>query len=190
MRDNLIDDEDIGQEKIDGKVANWVTTIDYGYLFASLCWTRFMKDLVSDYIAARLAINTYKYPNARKIVFAHSYGSYALALALLRYRETFSVHDLVFLGSVVDTRFPWNSLIEKGYAENVFCFIGGRDWVQFFAYYLAGMGKSGRDGFSEVAQGKVRNIMRKRWGHGGYSKGYGDFKNIILGEYEKIPESD
>lgn len=190
MRDQLIEDSDIRQHKERGKAINWVTTIDYGYLFASLCWTRFMKNLVSDYIAARLAICTYKYPKARRTVFAHSYGSYAVSQALLRYRGTFMIDDIVFLGSVVNTRFPWNNIIEEGYVKNVFCFIGGRDWVQFFAYYFAGMGKSGKHGFHQVAQGKVRNIIRNKWGHSGYANGYDDFKKIILEEYDKIPESD
>ncbi len=188
MRDRLIGDPEIGGEKDkDGRAVNWVTTINYGYLFASLCWSRFMKHLVSDYIAARLAINTYKYPEARKIVFAHSYGSYALAQALLKYREEFIVDDLVFLGSVIDTHFPWNNTIESGYVKNAFCYIGGRDWVQFFAYYFAGMGKSGKYGFSETGNGKVRNIIRKNWGHNGYEKGYDEFKKIILGKYDEIP---
>jgi len=190
MRDRLIKDSKIGQEKYHGQAVNWVTTINYGYLLAILCWTRFMKHLVSDYIAARLAISTYKYPKARKIVFVHSYGSYALVRALLAQRENFMVDDIVLLGSVVDTRFPWNNIIEEGYVKNVFCYLGGRGWVQFFAYYLAGMGRSGKYGFHEVAQGKVRNIIRKTWGHSEFLKGYEDFKNIILGKYDRVPSSD
>lgn len=191
MRDRLIADPDIGQVKENGEAVNWVTTINYGFLLAMLCWTPFMKNLISDYIAARLAICTYKYPNARRIVFAHSYGSYAVAKALLNQRENFEVSDIVFLGSVVDRRFPWNSIILEGeYVKNVFCYIGGRDHVQFFAYYFAWMGRSGKYGFHEVAQGKVRNIVRKKWGHNGYTKGYEDFKNIILGEYDRISLSD
>ncbi len=190
IRDRLIQDSQIGQQKENNQAVNWVTTINYGYLFAMLCWTRFVKNLVSDYIAARLAICTYKYPNARKVVFAHSYGSYAVAKALLNQRENFMIDDIVFLGSVVNTRFPWNNIVEHGYAKNVFCYIGGRDKAQFFAYYFAMMGQSGKYGFREVAQGKVRNIIRKKWGHGGYAKGYEDFKNIILQQYDRIASTD
>ena len=43
MRDKLISDPDVGQRKENDERVNWVSVINYGYLFASLCWTRFMK---------------------------------------------------------------------------------------------------------------------------------------------------
>jgi hypothetical protein len=52
------------------------------------------------------------------------------------------------------------------------------------------MGRSGKKGFRQTANGKVRNITRKNWGHGGYTKGYQDFKKIILEQYDKILLTD
>ena len=185
IKEQFIDDPEIGQYRDEkGQVVNWATLMSYGY--PTLCWTRIMKSLIGDYIAGRLAVCTYKYPNARKIIIVHSYGCYAVAQALLNQKGNFAVDDLIFLGSVVDTNFLWNTIIEEGYVKNVFCYIGGRDWVQFFAYYFAGMGKSGEYGFTQLAKGKVRNIFRTNWGHNGYENGYEDFKKIVLGKYDEI----
>lgn len=188
IKDKLI--RDLGEEKDErGECVNWVTTIDYGRLLAIHCWTPFMKYLLTDYITARLAVCTYKYPRARKIVIAHSYGTSALNKALLRYREEFRVDGLVFLGSVAKARFPWNNIIEQGYVKNVFCYRALKDWVPWVAQFF-GMGASGRKGFREVGQGKVRNVVRKDWGHNSYPQGYEDYRHIIREEYDKVPLKD
>ena len=126
MRDKLIGDFG-GERNGRGECVNWVTTIDYGRLLAIHCWTPFMKYLLTDYITARLAVCTYKYPRARKIVIAHSYATFALSKALLRYREEFRVDDLILLGSVAKVRFPWDNIIEHGYVKNVFCYRALKD---------------------------------------------------------------
>ena len=155
-----------------------VSVIKYGKLLLSIGRIPFVRMLVSRYIAARLAACTYKYPNAKTVVLAHSFGTWAVAHAIEELYNEFRLDMLILVGSVISRGFPWNR-----YGLWVNNFVGKRDWVVFFSA-LWGTGWSGRFGFkrSRKDDSARNNVFQKyrEWGHADYPKGYNEYVELIV----------
>lgn len=160
-----------------------VSVIKYGKLFLHVGRIPFVRKLVSRYIAARLATCTYKYPNAKTVVLAHSFGTWVVAHAIKELYAEFRVDMLILVGSVVPVNFNWNK-----YAVWVNNFIGTKDWVVLVSA-LWGTGQSGRFGFrqartsSKVFSCRNHNNLSeyyREWGHADYPKGYDEYVGLIV----------
>jgi len=154
-----------------------ITNITYGYLWATLSWLPWVKKLVLEYLASRLSTICLKYPLSRKIILLHSYSSWAVPNAILRF-PGINLDTIIFFGAVLDIDFDWDPIIEEGRVKEVINFVGKRDWVISMAK-LFGFGTAGRYGFSQLANGRVKNIY-KDWYHNSF------IEAINSGEIEKI----
>jgi serine/threonine-protein kinase len=81
-------------------------------------------------------------------IVAHSFGTYILGNALLRY--PYLRFDKVLLcGSILPRGFPWDLLIERGQVQSVRNEFGRHDiWTQAVAWFVFGTGPSGLVGFT------------------------------------------
>jgi serine/threonine-protein kinase len=81
-------------------------------------------------------------------IVAHSFGTYILGNALLRY--PYLKFDKVLLcGSILPVDFPWDRLIERGQVQSVRNEFGREDvWTRAVGWFVAGTGPSGLIGFS------------------------------------------
>lgn len=80
-------------------------------------------------------------------VVAHSFGSHIIGESLKRYNEI-KFDKILLLGNVLDTNYPWKSLVEKGKVKKVKSFIGGNDSAIDYSW-LAKLGNAGKKGFVE-----------------------------------------
>ncbi|MDB5352132.1 MAG: serine/threonine protein kinase [Planctomycetota bacterium] len=81
-------------------------------------------------------------------VVAHSYGTYILGYALLRY-ESIRFNKVILCGSILPRDFPWDLIIERGQVQAVRNEFGVRDpWVKRVRGYVRGTGPSGALGFT------------------------------------------
>lgn len=111
-----------------------------------------------------------RYPNARENFFcvAHSNGTYLVAKALQDYPAV-RFERIVFAGSVVDQKYPWNAVANQ--AKSILNFIATSDWV--VAYFpklfqqleLQDLGSAGHDGFATDRSG----LFQVRYVSGGHS---------------------
>ena len=154
------------------------SVLSYGKLLLFLGRFPFVRTLVSKYVAARLAANTYKYPNAKTLIIAHSFGTWAIAEAINTLFNEFRVDYIILLGSVIKRGFRWDK-----YPVKVFNFIGKKDTV-VLSSVLWGTGWSGRYGFKkDIVQAANSNVQEyiKDWKHSDYSKGFEEYVGIIKG---------
>ena len=81
-------------------------------------------------------------------IVAHSFGTYILGNALLRY--PYLRFDKVLLcGSILPRGFPWDRLIERGQVQSVRNEFGRHDiWTKAVAWFVSGTGPSGLVGFT------------------------------------------
>lgn len=150
-----------------------VSVIKYGKLLLSVGRIPFVRKLVSDYVAARLAACTYKYPKAKTIVLAHSFGTWATAQAIKDLFLEFRLNLAILVGSVVPRDFNWFD-----YDIDIHNFVGKRDSV-VLSSALWGTGWSGRFGFDNdtVSDNVTQYFMN--WDHDDYPKGYDQYVEII-----------
>lgn len=109
-------------------------------------------------------------------VVAHSFGTYILGNALLKYRDI-RVDKVILCGCILPRAFPWDKLIENGQVGAVLNDIGNQDpWPRICSFIIPGTGASGRLGFTcshpQVRQ-EVHNLkhveffdphqMREHW---------------------------
>ena len=161
-----------------------VSVIKYGKLLLSVGRIPFVRKLVSRYIAARLAACTYKYPNAKTVVLAHSFGTWAVAHAIKELYNEFRLDMLILVGSVIPRNFNWSP-----YGIQVNNFVGNNDWV-VLSSALWGTGWSGRFGFKrarivrylpgEICLCRDYNNCYREWGHADYLKGYDEYVSLIV----------
>jgi hypothetical protein len=162
-----------------------VSVVKYGKLLLSVGRIPFVRKLVSRYIAARLAACTYKYPNAKTVVLAHSFGTWAVAHAIKELYKEFRLDMLILAGSVIPRNFPWHK-----YGLWVNNFVGRKDFVVFMSA-LWGTGWSGRFGFKRTRMAEkvfsckgysaCDNLSEyyRDWGHTDYRKGYDEYVGLI-----------
>jgi serine/threonine-protein kinase len=86
----------------------------------------------------------------RPSIVAHSFGTYILGNALLRY--PYLRFDKVLLcGSILPCDFPWAALLERGQVQAVRNEFGRHDvWTRAVAWFVPGTGPSGLRGFDAV----------------------------------------
>lgn len=153
-----------------------VSVIKYGRLLLSVGRIPFVRTLVSNYIASRLATCTYKYPNAKTVIFAHSFGTWATAQAVRDLFREFRLHMAILVGSVVPRKFDWSC-----YELGVHNFVGKRDIV-VLSSALWGTGWSGRFGFKPSDGTQMPGNVTQHymcWDHNDYPNGYDDYVKII-----------
>jgi len=81
-------------------------------------------------------------------IVAHSFGTYILGNALLRY--PYLRFDKVLLcGSILPCHFPWDRILERGQVQAV-RHEYGRDgaWARVLGWFVPGTGTSGTEGFA------------------------------------------
>jgi hypothetical protein len=81
-------------------------------------------------------------------VVAHSFGTYILGYALLRF-DFIRFNKIILCGSILPTGFPWDKLIDRGQVQAVRNEYGVRDpWVKRVRWFVRGTGPSGASGFT------------------------------------------
>lgn len=84
----------------------------------------------------------------RPSVVAHSFGTYILGNALMRY-PFLRFNKVLLCGSILPADFPWDVLIDRGQVQAVRNEHGARDiWATLARRFVPGTGPSGLDGFS------------------------------------------
>ncbi|MFC9893507.1 serine/threonine-protein kinase [Nocardia sp. NPDC127579] len=81
-------------------------------------------------------------------IVAHSFGTYILGNALLRY-PYLRFGKVLLCGSILPTNFPWDLLIERGQVQVVRNEYGSEDvWTRMVSVFVSGTGPSGLVGFT------------------------------------------
>lgn len=157
--------------------------IDLGFWAASFCWIPWARNIVMKYVASRLSTLRLKYPRAKFILLGHSYGTYVLKTLV---KFPIGIDRIITFGSVLPRGFDWTPLIENKEVGEIYNFVGKRDYVVKFLVaplgLLVGFGMAGVCGFDDLASGRVRNIIKKSWGHSGYMKALknGEIDDVIF----------
>lgn len=150
-----------------------VSVVKYGKLLLSVGRIPFVRNLVSDYVASRLATCSYKYPKAKTMVLAHSFGTWATAQAVKDLFPEFRLNAAILVGSVIPRNFDW-----LPYDIQVHNFVGKKDSV-VLSSALWGTGWSGRFGFdNDTALDNVTQYFMD-WDHNDYPRGYNQYVEII-----------
>jgi len=83
----------------------------------------------------------------RPSIVAHSFGTYILGNALLRY-PYLRFNKVLLCGSILPRDFPWGAIIDRGQVQSVRNEYGARDiWTGFARHFVTGTGRSGTHGF-------------------------------------------
>jgi pimeloyl-ACP methyl ester carboxylesterase len=99
-------------------------------------------------------------------VVAHSFGTYIVANALVKYREI-RVNRLVLCGSIVSESYPWSQVAAQ--VTHVLNDYGHRDiWAKAVGWAVRDAGASGAVGFTDVGRGLVEQQCRRRFRHSDY----------------------
>jgi len=141
----------------------------YGYfalLPFLLPWSRRAKVewLLDMYVALKS-----RYPAARFSFIGHSNGTYILAGAI-ESCPAVRFHNVVFAGSVVNTRFQWARYVSNGQVARVLNYVATGDWVvAIFPRFLQrlglrDLGGAGHDGFETDAPVFDQEYVRGRHG--------------------------
>ena len=84
----------------------------------------------------------------RPSIVAHSFGTYVLGNALLRY-PFLRFNRVLLCGSILPKSFPWDAIIERGQVQVVRNEYGARDvWTNLVQWFIPGTGPSGITGFT------------------------------------------
>jgi serine/threonine-protein kinase len=84
----------------------------------------------------------------RPSIVAHSFGTYILGYALLRY-PYLRFNKVLLCGSILPRDFPWGAVIDRGQVQAVRNEYGARDvWTHLARRFVTGTGTSGTLGFS------------------------------------------
>jgi serine/threonine-protein kinase len=85
---------------------------------------------------------------SRPSIIAHSFGTYIVGYALLRY-PYLRLNRVLLCGSILPAEFPWDVLLERGQVQAVRNEYGSEDiWTELVDWFIPGTGRSGVDGFS------------------------------------------
>ena len=105
--------------------------------------------------------------NTRPSIIAHSFGTYIVANALLKYPEI--IFDrLILCGSIIQRDYAWDLLLNRGQGNAVLNEYGGMDlWVKLAPWLIKNTGASGARGF-QCAHPSLYQRMRPRFRHSDY----------------------
>ena len=86
-------------------------------------------------------------PTKRPSVIAHSFGTFIIGYAMLKYREI-RFDKVILCGSILPRDFDWHELFVREQVGRVRNECGGQDaWVMLAPLLVRGTGRSGRKGF-------------------------------------------
>lgn len=84
-----------------------------------------------------------RYPS----IIAHSFGTYILGNALLKYKDI-RFNKIILVGSILPRSFPWKALMDRGQVQAIRNEFGIDDhWTQVSSWFVLGTGSSGTNGF-------------------------------------------
>ncbi|MDF0676589.1 MAG: PAN domain-containing protein [Nitrospira sp.] len=140
---------------------------DYGYLKLAMFLNPRRRDREIDKFRDWVTnyISTEHQPPS---VIAHSFGTYIVAKALLKYEEL-KLDRLILCGSILEKNYPWAKIVERGQVRGVLNESGSKDvWVKLVAWIVKDAGPSGVEGFSDKVDGIVADIHRDGFKHSDY----------------------
>jgi len=89
-------------------------------------------------------------PFKRPSLIAHSFGTFIVAYAMLKYPEI-KLDKLILCGCILPTDFDWHTLFVRDQLGRVRNECGGQDvWVKMARYAVKGAGDAGRAGFRAI----------------------------------------
>ena len=89
-------------------------------------------------------------PTKRPSVIAHSFGSFVIGYAMLKYPEI-KFDKVILCGSILPRDFDWHRLFVRDQVGRVRNECGGKDiWVWLAPFAVRGTGRSGRYGFDFI----------------------------------------
>lgn len=147
------------------------TKIVYGKVHTWIGRAPILRYITAELVSSRLSTLSYKYPNAKIILIAHSFGTWSTARAIERHYTKFNLDFLILLGCVIKRKFDWS----KYSAIEVLNFVGKKDYVVFFAR-LYSVGRAGKYRFTKECD-NLRQI-ETNWGHTDFIKHF----SVIKGE--------
>ncbi|TXH76278.1 MAG: hypothetical protein E6Q88_02695 [Lysobacteraceae bacterium] len=102
-------------------------------------------------------------------VIAHSFGSYIVTKAMLKYSDI-RFDRMILCGAIVSRAYPWSTvLIQRNQARTVLNEAGGRDsWARLVEWVVSDAGSSGVSGFEDLADGRVMQLIHERHEHSDY----------------------
>ncbi len=101
-------------------------------------------------------------------VVAHSFGTYILGHALLRF-PFLRFNKVILCGSILPRDFPWEALIESGQVQAVRNEYGARDtWSSIAPWFIRGSGASGIYGFDLPSSERFIQEGYRRYTHSDY----------------------
>ena len=158
---------------------DWIfINIRYSRLLTIVNTLPWVRKMTAKYIAARLDTIDSDYPNDEIIVIAHSNGTRATKIAIIKSDDftkpypRFRIDKLILLGCAIKRNFDWGDYPDI----EVVNFVSSNDWVIRFAR-LYGMGRAGLKGFIN----RPSNLRQEyvRWGHSGFLKQYERVRDVI-----------
>ena len=101
-------------------------------------------------------------------VVAHSFGTYILGHALLKYTHL-RFDKVILCGSILPCDFPWGGLIDRGQVQGVRNEYGVRDiWAEHVGWFIGQTGPSGKVGFRSEHERLLQEEFR--YSHSEYFK--------------------
>ncbi len=111
------------------------------------------------------------FANAERLpsVVAHSFGSYIVTKAMLKY-DDIRFDKVILCGSIVSRKYPWSTVVlQRGQVKAVLNEAGGRDmWAGIVEWVVSDAGSSGVSGFEDTADGRVTQLIHERHQHSDY----------------------
>lgn len=102
-------------------------------------------------------------------VVAHSFGSYIVTKAMLKY-DDIRFDKVILCGSIVSRKYPWSTVLtQRNQADAVLNEAGGRDmWAGIVEWLVSDAGSSGVSGFEDMADGRLTQLIHERHEHSDY----------------------
>ncbi len=105
----------------------------------------------------------------RPSIIAHSFGSYIVTRAMLKY-DDIRFERMILCGSIVSRSYPWRAVLQqRDQADAVLNEAGGRDlWAAVVEWVVSDAGSSGVSGFEETVEGRLVQLIHERHEHSDY----------------------
>ena len=142
--------------------------LDFGFFSAIsllMPWNRASKVEWFHQIYSERLSGRKRYPS----VVAHSFGSYIVAKAMLKYDDIF-FEKIILCGSIINPKYPWTDvIIKRRQCVAVLNEAGKRDfWARISEWVISDAGLSGVHGFEDDAGGAVKQIVHDQHRHSDY----------------------
>lgn len=101
-------------------------------------------------------------------IIAHSYGSYIVAMAMMRYPQI-RFNNIVLCGSIIPRDYDWDAAFKNGQFQHALNDYGKKDiWPRVAEWVMNDAGGSGYAGFESLANGRVSQRENQFWSHSSY----------------------